>query len=59
MGCAFDDDRAIVVAMVDLAISAPFGIIYSKKLKASTPIFSHSFDQRAFKLNTSFYMVIS
>ena len=50
MDCAFDDDRTIVVAMVDFAISAQFGLIYSKKLIASTAIFSHSFDHRAFKL---------
>ena len=50
MDCAFDDDRTIVVAMVDLAITAIFGLIYSKKLLASTAIFSHSFDQRVFKL---------
>ena len=31
MDCAFDDDRTIVVAMVDFAISAIFGLIYSKK----------------------------
>ena len=43
MDCAFDDDRTIVVAMVDLAISAQFGLIYSKKLLAANPIFSHSF----------------
>ena len=50
MECAFDDDRTIVVAMVDFAISAIFGLIYSKKLLASTAIFSQSFDHRAFKL---------
>ena len=50
MDCAFDDDRSIVVAMVDFAISAQFGLIYSKKLIAWTAIFSHSFDHRAFKL---------
>ena len=38
MDCAFDDDRTIVVAMVDFAISAIFGLIYSKKLLASTAI---------------------
>ena len=31
MDCAFDDDQSIVVAMVDFAISAQFGLIYSKK----------------------------
>ena len=31
MDCAIDDDRTIVVAMVDFAISAIFGLIYSKK----------------------------
>ena len=50
MDCAFDDDRSIVVAMVDFAISAIFGLIYSKKLIASTVIFFHSFDHRDFKL---------
>ena len=50
MDCAFDDDRTIVVAMVDFAISAQFGLIYCKKLIASTAIFSHSFDHKAFKL---------
>ena len=50
MDCAFDDDRTIVVAMVDFAISAIFCLIYSKKLLASTAIFSHSFDHRASKL---------
>ena len=50
MDCAFADDRTIVVAMVDFAISAQFGLMYSKKLIASTDIFSHSFDHRAFKL---------
>ena len=44
------DDRTIVVAMVDFAVAAQFGLIYSKKLIASTAIFSHSFDNRAFKL---------
>ena len=51
MDCAFDDDRTIVVAMVDNAISAQFGLIYRKKLIASTAIFSHSFDHRTFKLH--------
>ena len=50
MDCAFDDGRTIVVAMMDFAISAQFGLIYSKKLLASTAISSHSFDHRAFKL---------
>ena len=50
MDCPFDDDRTIVVAMVDLAIAAQFGLIYRKKLIASTAIFSHSFVHRAFKL---------
>ena len=50
MDCAFVDDRNIVVAIVDIAISAQFGLIYSKKLIASTAIFSHSFNHRAFKL---------
>ena len=50
MDCAFDDERIIVVTMVDFAISAIFGLIYSKKLLALTAIFSHSFDHRAFKL---------
>ena len=50
MDCAFDDDRTIVVAIVDFSISAQFGLIYSKKLIASTAIFSHSFDHTAFKL---------
>ena len=50
MDCAFDEDRAIVIAMVDFAISAQFGQIYCKKLIASTAISSHSFDHRAFKL---------
>ena len=50
MACAFDDARTIVVAMVDFAISAIFGLIYSKRLLATTPIFSHSFGRRAFKL---------
>ena len=49
MDCAFDDDRTIVVAMVDFAISAQFGLIYIRKLIASTAIFSHSFNHRAFK----------
>ena len=31
MDCAFDDDRTIVVAMVDFAISAIFDLINSKK----------------------------
>ena len=31
MGCAFDDDPTVVVAMVDFAISAQFGLMYSKK----------------------------
>ena len=30
MDCAFYDDRTIVVAMVDFAISTQFGLIYSK-----------------------------
>ena len=50
MDCVIDDDRIIVVAIVDFAISAQFGLIYSKKLIASTAIFFHSFDHRAFKL---------
>ena len=50
MDCGFDDDRTNVVAMVDFAISAQFGLIYSKKLVAKKPIFSHSFDRRTFKL---------
>ena len=50
MDCAFDDDQTIVVAMLDFAISAQFGLIYSKKLLASTAIFFHSFEYRAFKL---------
>ena len=50
MDCAFDDDRTIVVAMVDFAISTQFGFIYCRKLIDSTAIFSHSFDHRAFKL---------
>ena len=50
MDSAFDDDRTIVVAMADFAISARFGLIYSKKLLASTAIFSHSFDYRALKI---------
>ena len=50
MDCAFDDDRTIVVAMVDFAISAIFGLIYCMKLIASAAIFSDSFDNRAFKL---------
>ena len=51
MDCAFDDDRIIVVAMVDFAISAIFALIHSKKkLLATNPIFSHSFDRKAFKL---------
>ena len=32
MDCAFDDDRTIVVAMLDFAISAQFGLVYSKKI---------------------------
>ena len=36
--------------MVDFAISAQFGLIYSKKPLALKPIFSHSFGRRAFKL---------
>ena len=36
--------------MVDFVISAQFGLIYSKKLLAANPIFSHRFDYRAFKL---------
>ena len=40
---ALDDDRTIVVAMVDFAVSAQFGLIYSKQLLASTTIFSNSF----------------
>ena len=50
MDCAFDDDQTIMVAMVDFAISAIFGLIYSNKLLASTAIFSHSFNHRAFNL---------
>ena len=50
MDCAFDGDRTIVVAMMDFAISAIFGLLYGKKLFASTVIFSHSFDLRALKL---------
>ena len=50
MDCALDDDRTIVVAMVDFAISAQFGLIYSKNLSATKPICSHSFGRRAFKL---------
>ena len=46
MDCAIDDDRIIVVAKVDFAISAQFGLIYCKKLG----IFSHSFDHRVLKL---------
>ena len=44
MHCAFDDDRTIVVAMMDFAISAQFGLIYNlkKKLLATNPIFSQS-----------------
>ena len=30
MDCAFDDDRAIMVAMVDFAISAQFSLMFSK-----------------------------
>ena len=52
MDCAFDDDRTIVVAMVDFAISAQFGLIYSNKLLASTVLI---IDLSNF--NTSFYMV--
>ena len=33
MDCAFDDDRTIVAAMVDFAICAIFGLIYSKNSK--------------------------
>ena len=50
MDCAFDDDRTIVFAMMDFAISAIFSLIYSKKLLTSTAIFSNSFNHRAFKL---------
>ena len=50
MVCAFGDDRSIVVAMVDFAISAQFGLIYCKKLIDATAIFSHSFYHRTFKL---------
>ena len=50
MDCAFDDDRTIVVAIVDFAISAQLGLIYSKQLLALTAIFLNSFDHRAFKL---------
>ena len=38
MDYARDDDRMIVVAMVDFAISAQFGLIYCKKLLAMNPI---------------------
>ena len=31
MDCAFNDEPTIVVAMVDFAISAQFGLIYRKK----------------------------
>ena len=46
MDCALDDDRNIVVVMVDFAISAQFCLtcMYSEKLLATNPIFSHSFD---------------
>ena len=44
MDYVLDDDRTIVVAMVDFAIPAQFGLIYSKKLLATNPIFSHSFN---------------
>ena len=50
MDFALDDDRPIVVAIVDFAISAQVGLIYSKKLLATKPIFSHSFGRRPFKL---------
>ena len=40
MDCAFDDDLTIVVAMVDFAISAQFGLIYIKNPLAIKPIFS-------------------
>ena len=50
MDRAFDDDQTIVVAMVDFAIFARFGLIYNKQLLVTKPFFSHSFDHRAFKL---------
>ena len=50
MDCAFDDDRTIVVAMVDFAISGQFGRIYWKTLIALTAIFSHSFTHGDFKV---------
>ena len=50
MDCGFDDDLTIVVAVMDFAISAQFGLIYSNILLASIAIFYHSFDYRAFKL---------
>ena len=59
MDCAFDDDRTIVVAMVDLTIPTNLVLYIVKKRLASTSIFSNSFDHRASKLNTSFYMVTS
>ena len=49
MDCGLYDDQTIVVAMVDFAISAQFGLIYSKNRLASKPIFSHCFERRAFK----------
>ena len=50
MDYAFHDDRTDVVAMVDFAISTHFGLIYCKKILARKPIFSNSFDFKAFKL---------
>ena len=50
MACASVDDQTAVVAMVNFAISAQFGLIYSKQLLVTKPIFSHKFSCRAFKL---------
>ena len=50
MDCAPDDDRTIVIAMVDFAITDQCGLIFSKILLAIKPIFSFRFDRWTFKL---------
>ena len=55
MDCAFDDHQINVVAMVDFAISAQFGLGYCKKLLSSPKVLIVELSN----FNTGFYMVTS
>ena len=50
MAYANYNDRTIVVATVDFAISAQIGLLYIDKVFLLEPIFSHNFGRRTFKL---------